>query len=153
MSDPQIARRCSFCGASIRERAFFCPHCGRSLSHSTDATTGSAESAPTQALEQTIIERATPPAIESSPAQHQVQPFQRPGGNALGYGAGSTAQRSPRGSQAFEGEEPNRAEKSRRISSVVLDEAAYDPSLRFVLVGAALFVLFLTILILSKVLG
>jgi len=44
-------------------------------------------------------------------------------------------------------------EKLRKVSSVVIDQAAYDPSLRFLLVAAALFVLFLILLILSKVLG
>ncbi|HEU0252705.1 MAG TPA: zinc-ribbon domain-containing protein [Pyrinomonadaceae bacterium] len=36
---------------------------------------------------------------------------------------------------------------------VVIDQAAYDPSLRFILVAALLFVVFLVLLILSKVLG
>ena len=40
--------------------------------------------------------------------------------------------------------------KVREISTVVLDEATYDPSARFVLVAAVLFVLFLVILILSE---
>jgi hypothetical protein len=39
------------------------------------------------------------------------------------------------------------------MSSVVLDEAGYDPSLRFVLVAAALFLLFLLIMVLNKVIG
>jgi hypothetical protein len=34
---------------------------------------------------------------------------------------------------------------------VVLDEAGYDPSLRFVLVAAGLFVLFVIIVVLNKV--
>jgi hypothetical protein len=46
-----------------------------------------------------------------------------------------------------------RVDKLRRASSVVLDQAAYDPSLRFVLVAAGLFLLFLFLLLLSKVLG
>ena len=46
-----------------------------------------------------------------------------------------------------------RVEKLRKVSSVVIDQAAYDPSLRFLLVAAALFLLFLVLLILSKVLG
>ena len=41
-------------------------------------------------------------------------------------------------------------EKLRKASSIVLDEATYDPSVRFVLVAAVLFVLFLVILLLSK---
>ena len=36
------------------------------------------------------------------------------------------------------------------MSNIVLDEASYDPSLRFVLVAAALFGVFLLILLLSK---
>jgi hypothetical protein len=46
-----------------------------------------------------------------------------------------------------------RVEKLRHVSSVVIDQAAYDASLRFLLVAAALFLLFLVLLILSKVLG
>jgi len=46
-----------------------------------------------------------------------------------------------------------RVEKLRKVSSVVIDQAAYDPSLRFLLVAAALFVLFIVLLIMSKVLG
>ena len=33
----------------------------------------------------------------------------------------------------------------------MIDQAAYDPSLRFLLVAAALFVIFLIVLLLSKV--
>jgi hypothetical protein len=44
----------------------------------------------------------------------------------------------------------HRVQKLRKMSNVVLDEASYDPSLRFVLVTAALFLVFLLILILSR---
>ena len=46
-----------------------------------------------------------------------------------------------------------RVEKLRHVSSVVIDQAAYDPSLRFLLVAAAMFLLFLVLLIFSKVIG
>lgn len=46
-----------------------------------------------------------------------------------------------------------RVEKIKHVSSVVIDQAAYDPSLRFLLVAVALFVLFLVLMFLSKVLG
>jgi uncharacterized membrane protein YvbJ len=36
---------------------------------------------------------------------------------------------------------------------VVIDQAAFDPSLRFLLVAAFLFVVFIVLLILSKVIG
>ena len=41
-------------------------------------------------------------------------------------------------------------EEPRQAPTVVLDEAAYDTSIRFVLVAAVLFVLFLVLLLLSK---
>ena len=46
-----------------------------------------------------------------------------------------------------------RLENIRHVSSVVIDQAAYDPSLRFILVAAVLFVLFLVLLIVSKAIG
>jgi hypothetical protein len=46
-----------------------------------------------------------------------------------------------------------RVEKIRHVSSVVIDQAAYDPSLRFLLVAAVLLLLVVVLVILSKVLG
>ena len=46
-----------------------------------------------------------------------------------------------------------RVEKIRQVSSAVLGEATYDPSLRFVLVAVGIFVVFLVLLLLSKVMG
>jgi hypothetical protein len=51
-------------------------------------------------------------------------------------------------------EEPaKRVEKIRQVSNVVIEEASYDPSLRFVLVALGLFVIFIVLLVLSKVMG
>ena len=44
-------------------------------------------------------------------------------------------------------------EKIHHVSTVMLEEAHYDPSLRFVLVALGLFVLFVILLVLSKVMG
>jgi hypothetical protein len=44
-------------------------------------------------------------------------------------------------------------EKLRNVSSVVLNEATYDPSIRFLLVAAVLFILFLLVVIFNKLLG
>jgi predicted nucleic acid-binding Zn-ribbon protein len=44
-------------------------------------------------------------------------------------------------------------DKIRHVSSAVFEEASYDPSLRFVLVALGLFVAFLILLLLSKVMG
>lgn len=46
-----------------------------------------------------------------------------------------------------------RVERIRQVSSVVLEEAHYDPSLRFVLVAVVLFVIVAVLLVLSKVMG
>jgi predicted RNA-binding Zn-ribbon protein involved in translation (DUF1610 family) len=79
MSEIEIDRRCSACGASVRHTAAYCPQCGQNVRE--------------------------------------------------------------------------RVEKIRHVSSVMIDQAAYDPSLRFLLVAGALFVVFLLLLILSKVIG
>lgn len=110
MSEPEIARRCSSCGLSVRQRAMFCPQCGNQIDGQPATTTITpaetvVDTAPTQAL----------------PAE-------------------------PDGVRA-------RVEKFRKVSSVMIDQAAYDPSLRFLLVAAALILLFLVLLILSKVIG
>lgn len=46
-----------------------------------------------------------------------------------------------------------RVEKLRKGTSIVIDEASYDPSLRFVLIAGVLFLLFVVLLILSKWIG
>jgi len=50
-------------------------------------------------------------------------------------------------------DEVKRVEKIRQVSSVVIEEASYDPSLRFVLVALGLFILFLILLVVSKLMG
>lgn len=51
-------------------------------------------------------------------------------------------------------EEPaKRVGQIRQVSTVVIEEASYDPSLRFVLVALGLFVVFVILLVLSKVMG
>ena len=135
MSEPEIEidRRCSFCGVSVRPHAVFCPQCGNPIKVQ--------ESAPTSiSLSDTIIDTApaetqplsavAPPTIDTTPAV-KPQVVLKP------------ADHSVRG----------RVEQIRKVSSVVIDQAAYDPSLRFLLVAAAFFILFLVLLILSKVIG
>ena len=100
MSEPEIARRCTSCGVTVRDRAVFCPQCGNPVS-------------------QTIDPAPSPPS----------QPVRRQDGVK------------------------GRVEKLRHVSSVMIDQAAYDPSLRFLLVAAAMFLLFLVLLIMSKVIG
>jgi len=46
-----------------------------------------------------------------------------------------------------------RVEKIHHVSSVMFEEAHYDPSLRFVLVALGLFLVFVLLLVLSKVMS
>jgi hypothetical protein len=76
----------------------------------------------------------------------------RPAAGARVRGAvGAKIQRATTMARDVEGDVMHRARSVRRMSGVVLDEAGYDPSLRFVLVAAVLFVLFLIIVFLNKV--
>jgi len=113
MSEPEIARRCSHCGVSLRQNASFCPQCGEQLGEA-------------KIVETPIPENPTP---VQTPAAHPTSPT------------------------GVAGNVRERVEKIRHVSSVVIDQAAYDPSLRFILVAAVIFVLFLLLLILSKVIG
>ena len=122
MSDPEIARRCTACGVSVRQRAVFCPQCGNPISQ--------VDTAPTEAL-QTDLAATQPLSAVAPPPQPPTPTHNAP---------------TPDGVLA-------KVEKFRKVSSVMIDQAAYDPSLRFLLVAAALFLLFLVLLILSKVIG
>ena len=63
---------------------------------------------------------------------------------------GTKLQRATTMARGVEGDVIQRVQKVREISSVVIDEAAYDPSLRFVLVVIIVFGLFLIIVVLNK---
>jgi uncharacterized OB-fold protein len=110
MSEPEIARRCTACGVTVRDRAMFCPQCGNPVPQGPVTVTTATD---------TVVDPASIVPPPPPPIRH------------------------PEG----------RIEKLRHVSSVVIDQAAYDPSIRFLLVAAAFFILFLVLLILSKVIG
>jgi hypothetical protein len=178
---PEISHRCPSCGASVRDRdALFCPECGESLAEkSAKAETGGRIEAtnpsmgeqprkdsrnayepsvvrePPHALPETsdaaTVSEASPAAVETN-EDTSAQPAHRRGDK--------TRERLHRASEVARGvtrgviEEPaKRVEKIRQASNVVIEEASYDPSLRFVLVALILFVVFMVLLILSKVMG
>lgn len=114
MSEPEIARRCTACGVTVRQRAMFCPQCGNPIQQAATITTAA-----------TVADTIVDPAPVKTPAAPPPHP------------------------DGIKG----RVEKLRHVSSVMIDQAAYDPSLRFLLVAAAFIILFLVLLILSKVIG
>jgi len=118
MSEPEISRRCSHCGVTLRQSAVFCPQCGEQIG------VDSVDAAKVADLSASEIRESPPPTMPLT-----------------SHPSGLT------------GNVRERVEKIRHVSSVVIDQAAYDPSLRFILVAAVIFVLFLVLLILSKVIG
>lgn len=65
---------------------------------------------------------------------------------------GRFAPRFPCRARALE-DNVKRVEKIHHVSTAMFEEASYDPSLRFVLVALGLFVVFVILLVLSKVMG
>lgn len=139
MSEPEIARRCTACGVTVRQHATFCPQCGNPISHRSARDT-IIDTAPTEALAPDLavtqpLTAVTPPTPETAPTQ------------AL------NSVPNPPAHRVSDDGVLGRVEKLRKVSSVMIDQAAYDPSLRFLLVAAVFFLLFLVLLILSKVIG
>ncbi len=181
MPEPEIARRCPSCGASIRDLAHFCPQCGKQLP--------ARDSIQTQPLVALPVEekpvKATAPAgdqpvepekerskdtralsskesdkktQQASPKVAAVKPL---AGEITATPRGQTAlaaveaqiHRAGTLARDVEGDVIHRVQKVREISSIVLDEAGYDPGLRFVLVAVVVFLLFLVIVLLNKLIA
>jgi endogenous inhibitor of DNA gyrase (YacG/DUF329 family) len=176
MPDPEISRRCPTCGASIRQVALFCPQCGnplpsRSSSQSQSAVISrAAEEAnqrDTAPLDDAAVQRQRDfsdtvaiqrPAIQDEPrSMSDTLAIKRPeeipsdpDRSSVRGAVGTKLQRATTMARGIEGDVIQRVQKVRDISSVVIDEAAYDPSLRFVLVAIIVFALFLIIVLLNK---
>ena len=133
MSEPEIARRCTACGVSVRKSAMFCPQCGNPIAR--HQTTDAVHTAQTQALHTSTTADDSAETSHTAPTQ-ALHPAPDP---AARPGVAENVR--------------ERVEKIRHVSSVVIDQAAYDPSLRFLLVAAVLFLLFIVLVILSNVLG
>jgi hypothetical protein len=180
MSKPEIVRRCQTCGASIREAAAFCPECGEGVGpldrkgkpNRSAATTPLVQSTPAQSETDSIRrpesvreKLETDEAATSREAIGSRPRFREGTGGKPGKTPVDKVREAPVGkvrdkiqragnlARDVEGDMKHRVQKVRQMSSVVLDEAGYDPSLRFVLVAAALFLLFILIMVLNKVIG
>jgi hypothetical protein len=168
MSEPEIARRCPSCGASIREKAFFCPQCGHEITKSAQDPAASLHDTHeiirdgvtlTEAdFQARPMPRPKSQTEKAAPARVDA-PSEKPGAKPKGHvgrareEVGARLQRATTKARDVEDNVVQRVQKFREISSVVIDEAGYDPSLRFVLVAAVLFILFLVIVLLNKLIG
>jgi len=181
MPEPEIARRCPSCGASIRNLALFCPQCGKQLpardsTQTQPLVTSPAKEEPlnttapasNQRVETEKEQGKDTQALSSKDSDKKTQ--QASSKVAAVKPPASEIPASPRGQTALaaveaqihragtlardvEGDVIHRVQKVREISSIVLDEAGYDPGLRFVLVAVVLFLLFLVIVLLNKLIA
>jgi hypothetical protein len=176
---PEISLRCASCGASVREPAMFCPECGKPLARSgpgdkaaTDITqpaaaglipvdeswTGPELGGPPEARPAVppIKQAVEPKDVKATPLNNENRPDQT---HQPGFVTGNrerTRERLHRASSVARGaleDNVKRVEKIHHVSTAMLEEAAYDPSLRFVLVAIGLFLVFIILLVLSKVMG
>jgi hypothetical protein len=168
MSQPEISLRCSSCGAAVREPAMFCRECGKPMATAVIDTEPAAQTAdiaamPASSAEPSVTNEAqtTPAAVETitgaadpEPIGSQAKRPDEPG--SLPGPRGRTREKLHRASTAARGaigDNVKRVEKIHHVSTAMFEEAHYDPSLRFVLVALGLFVVFVVLLILSKVMG
>jgi predicted nucleic acid-binding Zn-ribbon protein len=175
---PEISHRCPSCGASVRDRdALFCPECGKALSQKAAASASADEAveskgAPANAVEAPSERGLSTPTAEAPNVANAASEAPRKEPNPVAEIetapevvhphriADKTRQTLHRASAAASAaargviEEPaKRVERIRTVSTTVIEEASYDASLRFVLVALGLFVVFLILLVLSKVMG
>ncbi len=191
---PEISHRCAACGVTIRDRAMFCPQCGKPVekkssaeSTQSDTIALDADKAKTMALDpgrgktmaldadisktmaldddpaktmllgsQTIAESASKTVMadpnqtiaETADADREASQQGQPK-NPTDSGTAVQRTATPARAALSQNVMP-RVEKLRKASTVVIDEAAYDPSLRFILIAALLFLMFVVIMVLSK---
>ena len=149
MSEPEIDRRCNVCGAAVRPRSVFCPQCGQEVNSRAKAS----EATSIAEASETDVDFAETQPLAAIPDLSMTQPLNKSVPEPAFPANNPNMKKSSRVARSHEGNVLGRVEKLRKVSSVVLDQAAYDPSLRFLLVAACLFLLFIVLLILSKVLG
>ena len=155
---PEISHRCPACGASTRdfgEGVLFCPECGKPLA-GVDKSDGGELQPP--AADESVVAASASPSSEHPPTEASAKVEKAPGHDREERATArertrETLQRASQRTRGAIEDNVKRVEKIHHVSSVVLEEAGYDPSLRFVLVALGLFLLFVILLVLSKVMG
>lgn len=153
MTKPEIFRRCPYCDVSIRARASFCPQCGKAL-EDPEKTAIAVEEPRTHISDPAISHQKT---IADRGEQRSEQPTlildERARNKAAGVRSLDSKLRAQAPLTSDGSHAHNKMEKVEAVSSEVFPDSSYDPSLRFLLVAAVLFILFLIILFLSKWIG
>jgi uncharacterized Zn finger protein (UPF0148 family) len=156
---PEISHRCPGCGASTHdfgEGVLFCPECGKPLAAAAEAQGSDVKQpAPEAVATASVSSSATAESDQpetDSPAMLSATSASEEHISARERTRQTLQRASQRTRGAIEGN-VKRVEKLHDVSSAMLEEAHYDPSLRFVLVALGLFILFVILLVLSKVMG
>ncbi len=160
---PEISARCSSCGAAVRDPAMFCPECGKPMTSNSAELSAAAEE-PAKAVPNLHTEGGADREVQISSARAvAAEPAKAentsdiPAESGSAHGARDrTRERLQRASSAARGafeDNVKRAGKIHHVSTAMIEEAHYDSSLRFVLVALGLFVVFIILLVLSKVMG
>ena len=132
MSEPEISRRCPACGVSIRDKALFCPQCGRQLQEGNENETAALHDTHDIVRDVTLTEAdfqaqpqpknppvlAAPPTQPAQPAKPKKQQTQRARGEV-----GARIQRATEKARGVEENVAQRVQKFREISSVVIDRS------------------------------
>jgi len=159
---PEISHRCGSCGASIRdfgERAMFCPECGKSVAAAKESLPngGEAQADVSSTVSAAgIVGDSHDEMAPVSAVSHADKEATKSDSHERHGAREKTRETLHRASTAARGaieHNVKRVEKVQHVSAVMLEEASSDPSLRFVLVALGLFVLFIILLVLSKVMG
>jgi len=147
MSQPEIFRRCSECGASFKSADLFCPGCGVPTAKTTETAPNTEAEAPSPVAADVSPVEASKQTVPLKPdAVSAMAPLNS--GQTLGRAKPTVIAHDKRGRRM-----PAPVGKLRKGTTIMMGEASYDPSLRFVLVSIVLFVLFLVLLLLSKWIG
>ena len=147
MSNPEIDHRCAECGASVRSGATFCPQCGLKIGKDEESVEPVVSAAPSNIAESN---RTIETPSEAVPDESETRPLisANPSPETTRTQPLRTSMVGPPLAKNVKA----KVQRLKKVSSVVIDQAAYDPSLRFILVAAALFILCLFLLLLSRVL-
>ena len=163
MAEPEISHRCTACGAAIRAHAQFCPQCGKQLKKAASDALPAAkatEAQPSGRIDRELKTTPLPPApAVLEPAQQDAQ------SSAESQASVEAAEEAPPAAKDEKHAKKNRVkqaargvvqenvrprvEKLRKASNVVIEEVAIDPSLRFILIAVLIFIIFITMLLLS----
>ena len=145
----------------------FCPECGKPLATASTATepvpdVAKPDSTPSADAEPDAVHETQKPAAPVEPALAAADPemaepkVDKPDESGPHGARERTRAGLHRASTAARGaieDNVKRVEKIHHVSTAMIEEAHYDPSLRFVLVALGLFVVFIILLVLSKVMG